>query len=1045
MRALLRLAAFPDDVVEAPWLEHAGSCRAAAYAELMQQVALGDADRVERMLAFVGRDSRPTDLADFSGDTPLHWASSFGQVGVVEVLTNLCGEGAVNAVNDDGATPLHEACKGSHKQIVQILLEHGADADAVVGDTGKTALDLAKDESVKSLLLEKISVVEDGVEGAKREEEDDHGKTKKKSATAPHIPPPPPPPVPKVAVCRAPMLWPPPRRCRLFNDSEEDLHVSAEKGSVDVGVETASPVFAEAVGYLSQILSVRLDPVVPGDARYATAPMKFSLCDMTTSGPESYRLAVSSRCARLIAADSSGLRYGVATLAQLLRFYATADGQALKLPAVAVDDGPGARVRATVIDLRAMSGISLPRLLDDLYRLASWRINTVYAIVDDSVEDTFVETVVARCVLLGTIDIVPTWFVDSTDLPKRFDQLLEKLCGTGGGDEEKRNPSKSVCRGAALKLPTQWVDGDFGDDDGVVKKFSRYAEHLASVWPSTTGTLWLWGAGERATAACEAVLESAVEAAAEKGSRLNLTVACVSDSARSSYSSSKPSQSSLAEAARLANARAFSSDCVIVGGADSRRPTAMRQAPLIASLVVAARSCRAERAAGILVRGSPTEPQLATYAKPFSDATTMIGAGLAWRADAGKDISQSELEAVVAAHLWRYDPPVAGSTGDAALEVRKKQLAAFFVGDSSSSDQQAVGVTDADRRAAAASALVCGRDERRNTAGDGQARSLLAECQKGDHFVSGPSDEDERREDLVERLDDDECELWSPAFSLRSLTVGDKPSDDEDDESDEAIRAAAAAAAISKKFVSRMATASREIAQDESRSLALRMHLKRLSHVVKNTPEDRSDDLWQPKRNGFFFSSSKKGAQYGDEEEELVLEDDDDEADDDNDEPVFFFDRGADPAPLELRLRRVVDELRVSTDLLRWMARLRILLIARAREATENGPDSPTEYVRLVAILSSSLLLLAGTSSFGSDSVGNAIGRSQSTSRASAASRVYMGEFLFVRKSRTRQNKFVFFRLVATNPSRLSEPLFEPRLCSSPKSPSTCQTSSLPS
>lgn len=952
----------------------------------MQQVALGDTGRVQKLIKLVGTEPLPTDLASFGGDTPLHWASSFGQNDVAKVLLDLGA--SVDAANDDGVTPLHEAVKSSNTTIAMLLLENGANADAVVGDgrdSGKTALDLVKDEALREELSKRISrpqqtappTAPDAVQNGTINQ------TQRIQENANALGP----TTPRVTACRAPMVWPPPRRCRLLQgeatniaEGAGDLEISSETGVLDVAVESANSVFAEAVASLSQLLAVRLNPVVPGDARFFTAKIRMSICTTTTSGPEAYRIAVTSQCARLIAADSSGLRYGVASLAQLFRFYATADGLALNMPPVAVDDGPDARVRATTIDLRAISGLSLPRILDEFYRFASWRINTVFAFVDDSVNENFLEVIGARCILLGTLNIIPTWLLDSVDLPRRVGPILSALMRPAVLDTKGRSSDRKldgtsvsatapvlngdvhlatnqcVCRGFALKLQTQWVDGDF-DDDLVVQKFHKFSTHVAAAWtaskaPSGTfrdsqshscmnsGTLWLWGAGERATAACEAALDDAIEAAAASGFNVHLSLACVADSSSSSFSSR--ARAPLSEAARVSNARPFSADCIIVGGADARRPTALRQAPLLASLVVAAKSCRAERAAGVLVRGAPTEPQLATYAKPFSDATTLMGAGLAWRTDAGKDYSQSELEAVVCAHLWHYDPPVAGTSGDMALDVRKKHLAAFLLGDEKGSFLNELydsGPSATDRRALAASALACGRHERSNSEGDGRCRSLLAECQRGEHFglplvvadtaISAtsafipphPSQENTQK---VSRLEDDEADLWPPAFSLRSLMVGGRTPGEEIVEedlsqapqmpSDETLRARAAAAAISKRFICQLAQSARDSARDDSRSQALRSHLKRLSHLVKTAPDDRPDELWKWRHNesGFFFDSQANTQYSDDDEEELAFEDDENNVgENDDEEPVFFFDRGADPGPLDLRLRRVVDELRV--------------------------------------------------------------------------------------------------------------------------------------
>ena len=108
--------------------------------------------------------------AFFTGDTPLHTHAGEGRKEVVEILINaganvnakndtgmsplhnavtkevvelLIAEGAnVNAKNKHGGTPLHEAAASGHKEIVELLIAEGADVGAKAND-GKTPLDWA--------------------------------------------------------------------------------------------------------------------------------------------------------------------------------------------------------------------------------------------------------------------------------------------------------------------------------------------------------------------------------------------------------------------------------------------------------------------------------------------------------------------------------------------------------------------------------------------------------------------------------------------------------------------------------------------------------------------------------------------------------------------------------------------------------------------------------------------------------------------------------------------------------------------------------------
>ena len=71
------------------------------------------------------------DARDTDGSTPLHCATWKGQEKVAELLLQ---EGAnVNAVNQNehwGTTPLHAAAHANQAKIAQLLLDHGANVKA---------------------------------------------------------------------------------------------------------------------------------------------------------------------------------------------------------------------------------------------------------------------------------------------------------------------------------------------------------------------------------------------------------------------------------------------------------------------------------------------------------------------------------------------------------------------------------------------------------------------------------------------------------------------------------------------------------------------------------------------------------------------------------------------------------------------------------------------------------------------------------------------------------------------------------------------------
>ncbi|KAH8976940.1 ankyrin repeat-containing domain protein [Lactarius hatsudake] len=87
-----------------------------------------------------------------SGDTALHRAAQYGRLEVSRMLLDCNVE--VNLQNDEGLTPLHRASEGSldddpgpwargHIDVVQLLLEHGADAQ-LRNLSGKTASEVAR-------------------------------------------------------------------------------------------------------------------------------------------------------------------------------------------------------------------------------------------------------------------------------------------------------------------------------------------------------------------------------------------------------------------------------------------------------------------------------------------------------------------------------------------------------------------------------------------------------------------------------------------------------------------------------------------------------------------------------------------------------------------------------------------------------------------------------------------------------------------------------------------------------------------------------------
>ncbi|XP_024885697.1 osteoclast-stimulating factor 1-like isoform X1 [Temnothorax curvispinosus] len=87
---------------------------------------------------------------DAAGNTPLYWAARTGHLECARELLNLLNP-VVNAQNKMGDTPLHVAASHGHLEMVNLLLEHDADATLKNND-GITAEELASDASIKNTI-----------------------------------------------------------------------------------------------------------------------------------------------------------------------------------------------------------------------------------------------------------------------------------------------------------------------------------------------------------------------------------------------------------------------------------------------------------------------------------------------------------------------------------------------------------------------------------------------------------------------------------------------------------------------------------------------------------------------------------------------------------------------------------------------------------------------------------------------------------------------------------------------------------------------------
>jgi len=121
--------------------------------DFFEACALGDAPRVAELVA-ADRDLANAYSAD--GFTGLGFAAFFGHEEVARALLTMGANARLAARNALGVSPLHSACASRSVGVVKLLLEHGADPNAVEGN-GLTPLHTAAgngNREIVTMLLE---------------------------------------------------------------------------------------------------------------------------------------------------------------------------------------------------------------------------------------------------------------------------------------------------------------------------------------------------------------------------------------------------------------------------------------------------------------------------------------------------------------------------------------------------------------------------------------------------------------------------------------------------------------------------------------------------------------------------------------------------------------------------------------------------------------------------------------------------------------------------------------------------------------------------
>uniref|UniRef100_A0A914DSW0 Beta-hexosaminidase bacterial type N-terminal domain-containing protein n=1 Tax=Acrobeloides nanus TaxID=290746 RepID=A0A914DSW0_9BILA len=325
VRALLSAGANPcakNSKDQTPFsLAQRDNIKAAFVQELHQATAQSNLGRVCQMIAS-GVNPDAVDAQE-TGNTALHYATSFGNE---EIVKTLCESGAsLNAQNATGDTPLHDAVKRKSEAIVRVLLDFGADS-SIKNNKDVSSFDLAQNSGSEILQVFSLNRVAQNIRRSPSMESVEFDQASIISTdTAPLLSHDSYRNLGKIESWTD-LLWPQPHYIKI-DSNESFIRFPVDNrlkiyfdGSGDGEPRRIMQAIQTLVPYLSTIpLSVeyrghQVDNS-PLDGRVTCG----IFMDEERNG--GYSLNITEQGIELFANDYAGIRYGFATLIQILRIF----------------------------------------------------------------------------------------------------------------------------------------------------------------------------------------------------------------------------------------------------------------------------------------------------------------------------------------------------------------------------------------------------------------------------------------------------------------------------------------------------------------------------------------------------------------------------------------------------------------------------------------------------------------------------------------------------------------------------------------------------